>query len=63
VPATTRADATTKAALARTTADGVQNTAFNNTDAITAEATTRADAITAEALARTSRWSQNTAIQ
>jgi hypothetical protein len=33
--------------LARTTADGLQNTAIsNNTDAITAEA--RADAITAE---------------
>jgi hypothetical protein len=49
--------------LARTTADGVQNTA-NNTDAITAEANqsrcttaeaTRADAITAEALARTTK--------
>jgi hypothetical protein len=40
--------------LARTTADGLQNTAIsNNTDAIGTEATTRAAAITAEALART----------
>jgi hypothetical protein len=46
-------DAISAETLARTTADGLQNTAIsNNTDAITAEATTRADAIT-EALART----------
>jgi hypothetical protein len=46
-------DAITAETLARTTADGLQNTAIsNNTDAITAEATTRA-AITAETLART----------
>jgi hypothetical protein len=57
-------DAITAEALARTTADGLQNTAIsNNTDAITAEATTRADAITAETLARTTADGlQNTAI-
>jgi hypothetical protein len=37
--ATTRADAITAETLARTTADGLQNTAIsNNTDAISAEA-------------------------
>jgi hypothetical protein len=48
-------DAITAETLARTTADGLQNTAIsNNTDAITAEANQKAAAITkAEALART----------
>jgi hypothetical protein len=61
-------DAITAETLARTTADGLQNTLpliprmhnrswLTRADAITAEATTRADAITAEALARTTAWS------
>jgi hypothetical protein len=48
--------------LARTTADGLQNTAIsNNTDAITAEATTRADAIQ-QKRRTTADGLQNTAI-
>jgi hypothetical protein len=48
--------------LARTTADGLQNTAIsNNTDAI-AERSYNVDAITAETLARTTDGLQNTAI-
>jgi hypothetical protein len=76
--ATTRADAITAEALARTTADGLskKHSHYNNTDAISAETLARTtadglktqlflimDAITAETLKhQQSRWSQNTAI-